>query len=60
VAIRPFADEDDIARRAVRAQYARGGTHETPLPGYREEPGVDPVSSVETFVALRLEIDNWR
>jgi glucose-6-phosphate 1-dehydrogenase len=30
------------------------------MPGYQEELGVDPVSSVETFVALRLDIDNWR
>ena len=59
-AIRPFAGEQDIARRTVRGQYARGGTRERPMPGYREEPGVDPVSSVETFVALRLDIDNWR
>jgi glucose-6-phosphate 1-dehydrogenase len=59
-AIRPFAGEGDIARRAVRGQYARGGTREDPMRGYREEPGVDPVSSVETFVALRLDIDNWR
>jgi glucose-6-phosphate 1-dehydrogenase len=59
-AIRPFAGEQDIARRAVRGQYARGGTREHPMPGYREEPGVDPVSSVETFVTLRLDIDNWR
>jgi len=28
--------------------------------GYREEDGVDPASDVETFVALRLEIDSWR
>jgi glucose-6-phosphate 1-dehydrogenase len=59
-AIRPFAGEPDIARRAVRGQYARGGTREQLMPGYREEPGVDPVSSVETFAALRLDIDNWR
>ena len=59
-AIRPFAGGQDIARRTVRGQYARGGTREDPMPGYREEPGVDPVSSVETFVALRLDIDNWR
>ncbi len=59
-AIRAFAGEQDIARRAVRGQYARGGTREQPTPGYREETGVDPVSSVETFVALRLEIENWR
>jgi glucose-6-phosphate 1-dehydrogenase len=59
-AVRPFAGEPDIARRVVRGQYARGGTREDPMPGYREEVGVDPVSSVETFVALRLDIDNWR
>ena len=34
----------------VRGQYA----------GYRAEPGVDPESDTETFVALRCEIDNWR
>jgi glucose-6-phosphate 1-dehydrogenase len=59
-AVRPFAGEQDIGRRAVRGQYARGGTRERVMPGYREEPGVDPVSSVETFAALRLHIDNWR
>jgi glucose-6-phosphate 1-dehydrogenase len=28
--------------------------------GYRSEPGVDPRSGTETFVALRVEVDNWR
>jgi glucose-6-phosphate 1-dehydrogenase len=37
-------------RQAVRGQYE----------GYRDEAGVDPNSSTETFVALRCEIDNWR
>jgi len=31
-----------------------------PVPGYREEPGVNPDSTTETFVALRAEIANWR
>jgi glucose-6-phosphate 1-dehydrogenase len=30
------------------------------MPGYREEAGVDPLSSTETFVAMRLEVANWR
>jgi glucose-6-phosphate 1-dehydrogenase len=30
------------------------------VPGYREEPGVDPNSSTETFAALKLYLDNWR
>jgi glucose-6-phosphate 1-dehydrogenase len=34
----------------IRGQYS----------GYREEPGVDPASQTETFVALRASIDNWR
>lgn len=37
-------------RHVVRGQYA----------GYRSEPGVDPLSETETFIALRCEIDNWR
>jgi glucose-6-phosphate 1-dehydrogenase len=50
----------DIARIAVRGQYSRGGTREELMPGYREEPGVDPLSRTETFAALRLDVDNWR
>jgi len=59
-AIRPLEGERDIAAKAVRGQYTRGGTREDLMPGYRDEPGVDPLSSTETFVALRLDIDNWR
>jgi glucose-6-phosphate 1-dehydrogenase len=59
-AIRPLDDEAEIAANAVRGQYTRGGTREELMPGYREEPGVDPLSSTETFVALRLAIQNWR
>lgn len=59
-AIRPLTAEEDIARHTVRGQYARGGTRQEPMPAYREEAGVDPVSNVETFAALRLHIDNWR
>ena len=59
-AIRTLDDEHEIAANAVRGQYTRGGTREELMPGYREEPGVDPLSSTETFVALRLDIDNWR
>ncbi len=59
-AIRPLDDEAEIAANAVRGQYTRGGTREELMPGYREEPGVDPLSSTETFVAMRLEVQNWR
>ena len=59
-AIRPMGESEPISQCAVRGQYARGGTREHSMPGYREEPGVDPLSNTETFVALRFTIDNWR
>jgi glucose-6-phosphate 1-dehydrogenase len=59
-AIRPLDEEAEIEANAVRGQYTRGGTREELMPGYREEPGVDPLSSTETFVAMRLSIENWR
>jgi len=49
-----------VAERTVRAQYARGAVAGAPAVGYREEPGVAPDSSTETFIAVRLEVDNWR
>jgi glucose-6-phosphate 1-dehydrogenase len=59
-AIRPLETEAEIEAHAVRGQYTRGGTREDLMPGYREEPGVDPLSSTETFVALRREVANRR
>ena len=44
----------------MRAQYAAGTVHGKALRNYREEPNVDPNSHTETYVALRLMIDNWR
>ena len=44
----------------VRGQYARGHVEGEEVPGYREEEGIDPESAVETFVAARVRIDNWR
>jgi glucose-6-phosphate 1-dehydrogenase len=58
--VRPLTEPGDIARRAVRGQYTRGGTRDNLIMGYREEAGVDPLSATETFVALELHIDNWR
>jgi glucose-6-phosphate 1-dehydrogenase len=57
--IRPF-DLEMVAHSVVRGQYAPGQVGGEPVPGYREEPGVNPKSRTETFVAMRLEIDNWR
>ena len=47
---------DDV----VRGQYAAGTVDGEPVPGYREEEGVDAASEVETYAALRLQINSWR
>ncbi|HET8925614.1 MAG TPA: glucose-6-phosphate dehydrogenase [Candidatus Acidoferrum sp.] len=57
--IRPF-DLEMVAQSAVRSQYAPGKLGDQSLPGYRQEPGVNPASKTETFVACKLSIDNWR
>ena len=44
----------------VYGQYAGGRANGRKLPAYRDEPGVSPRSRRETFVAMRLEIENWR
>src|SRR5438093_4436153 len=45
---------------AVRGQYGEGEIDGEKVPAYRSEPNVAPDSNVETFVALKLLIDNWR
>jgi glucose-6-phosphate 1-dehydrogenase len=57
--IRPF-NLEMVAQWVVRGQYAPGTMDGKPVPGYREEPHVSPTSRTETFVAMRVLIDNWR
>ena len=57
--IRPF-DLEAVAQSVVRGQYTAGELGGKPLPGYRQEQGVNPASKTETFVAARLLIENWR
>ena len=49
-----------VAERAIRGQYSPGFIGGRPVPGYKQERGVKPDSQTETFVALKLAIDNWR
>ncbi len=51
---------EEVRRDVVRAQYRRGWVEGQEVPDYREEPGVDPYSTTETYVAMRLRVDNWR
>jgi glucose-6-phosphate 1-dehydrogenase len=61
--IRPFSPED-VAAWTVRGQYGKGEVEtkdgKEQAAAYREEEGVDPKSSVETFAAFRFEVENWR
>ena len=58
-AIPPF-DAETAHSDAVRGQYGPGWIAGERVPGYRQETGVDPNSMTETFVAMRVEVDNWR
>jgi glucose-6-phosphate 1-dehydrogenase len=49
-----------LSQHVIRGQYTAGTIAGEPVPGYLEEPGVNPQSTTETFVALRAEIANWR
>src|SRR5258707_2139267 len=57
--VRPF-DLGMVAQSVVRGQYGPGAVEGKHVPGYRQEPGVNPHSRTETFVAMELQIDNWR
>jgi glucose-6-phosphate 1-dehydrogenase len=58
-AIQPLAPED-VLTNMVRGQYGEGYIDGGHVVGYRQEPDVSPDSNTETFVALKLQIDNWR
>ena len=51
---------EEVASNTVRGQYAAGAAGGTPVPGYRQEPGVNPRSQTETYMAARIHVDNWR
>jgi len=54
-------DDAGVAQDVVRAQYMAGSFKDLgAVPGYRDEPGVAPDSMTETYVAMKLSIDNWR
>src|SRR5262249_53309629 len=57
--LRPLSGRD-VDHDVVRAQYGPGFHNGEPVPGYRREAGVDPNSITETFVALKVHVDNWR
>ena len=57
--LRPIAGKD-VEKYTVRAQYSVGQAHGVDVPGYRREPDIKPDSTTETYVALKLFVENWR
>ncbi len=57
--LRPIGP-DEIMQKTVRGQYTEGNINTVPVPGYLQEERGDFESTTETFVALRVDIDNWR
>ncbi len=58
-AIRQIKPEE-VQRYSIRGQYAAGTVGGKAVPAYRTEPGVNPQSPTETYVALKFQIDSWR
>lgn len=51
---------EQIKNNSVVAQYGEGAISDHTVPGYRQEPGVNPQSKIATYTAIKFEIDNWR
>ncbi|TMD96136.1 MAG: glucose-6-phosphate dehydrogenase, partial [Chloroflexi bacterium] len=56
----PLLSPEDVAKRTIRGQYTAGVINGQPQVSYKEEKGVSPASQTETYVALKLFIENWR
>src|SRR5467141_3754507 len=57
--LRRYAPQE-VGKFVVRGQYTAGAVSGKPVAGYREEEKVNPNSETETYVALRMLVDNWR
>ncbi|MEE3716491.1 glucose-6-phosphate dehydrogenase [Tumidithrix elongata RA019] len=55
-----LADTRNLDLSSIRAQYSSGWMKGKEIPGYRQEPNVNPVSTVPTYVAMKFLVDNWR
>lgn len=53
-------DRNNVRDVTVRGQYTSGFIQGKPVPGYLEEKGANKNSTTETFVSIRVNIDNWR
>jgi glucose-6-phosphate 1-dehydrogenase len=56
----PIWKPEEVDRHVVRGQYVAGSIQGNEVPGYRQEKGVKPDSTTDTYVALRVTLNNWR
>ena len=56
----PHWAPQDVMRCVVKGQYVAGSILGEEVPGFRAEKGVSPQSKTDTYVAIRLTLDNWR
>lgn len=52
--------EEEVREHTIRAQYTSGAHNDVTVPGFLEEEGVAPDSRTESYVAMRVQVDNWR
>ncbi|MGB5238196.1 MAG: glucose-6-phosphate dehydrogenase [Flavobacteriaceae bacterium] len=58
--LRIMKDEETLFKNTIRAQYVASQINGEHIKGYREEEGVDPESTTETYAAIKFYVDNWR
>jgi glucose-6-phosphate 1-dehydrogenase len=58
--LRIMKNEDTLYKNTIRAQYVASVVDGEKVKGYREEEGVDPESTTETYAAIKFFVDNWR
>ena len=60
LSMQPLVTNGGQPDHVLRGQYAAGWVNGAAVPGYREEQGVRPTSTTETYVAMRVHLDSWR
>lgn len=58
--LRIMKDEETLFKNTIRGQYLSAEIDGEKVKGYREEEGVDPESTTETYAAIKFYVDNWR
>ncbi|MCR9083456.1 MAG: glucose-6-phosphate dehydrogenase [Cyclobacteriaceae bacterium] len=58
--LRIMKSDEEIVKNTLRGQYVKTEIDGKTVKGYREEEGVNPESTTETYAAIKFFVDNWR